>query len=53
MIKKLILLLFALLSVGYAFTQSKIKVHFPGAEHKTAHVWAYTDFISFKPSIER
>ena len=47
MIKKLFLLLFALSTVVCGFAQSNIKLHFPGAENKTAHVWAYSDFVSF------
>lgn len=29
-----------------AFSQSKIKVHFPGAENQTIHIWTYEDYIS-------
>ena len=29
------------------YTQSKIKVNFPGSESRTAHIWVYTDYMSY------
>lgn len=44
--KKLLLLIF-LLACFAGFSQTKIKVHFPGAEKKVAHIWVYTDYVSY------
>lgn len=45
---KLLFLNIFLLVTFMGFSQSHVKVHFPGAEKKTAHIWAYTDYISFQ-----
>ena len=47
MANKFFLSIILLMIISLGFSQSRIKVHFPGAEKKTAHVWGYSDFISF------
>ena len=38
-------------SLQAALSQSRIKVFMPGAEHKTAFVWTYTDYISYTKKV--
>lgn len=48
---KFILSFFLLLSIFSGFSQSNIQVQFPGAENKTAFVWAYADYISLTKTV--
>lgn len=43
---RFIITAFLLLEVLLGYSQSKIQIHFPGAEHQTAHIWDYSDYIS-------
>jgi len=43
--KLIIIFLFFIYFVGSA--QTNVKVFFPGAENKVAHIWSFTDYVSF------
>jgi thiol-disulfide isomerase/thioredoxin len=47
MIQKLAFSILIFLLSSTVFSQNNIEVHFPGAENRVAHVWAYTDYISY------
>ena len=47
MIRKIALTLLFTLNVFVVLAQINVKVHFPGAENKTAHIWTYTDYVSY------
>ena len=47
MTKKIVLSVFILFLSVSLFSQSRITVHFPGAEGKTVHIWSYTDYVSY------
>jgi peroxiredoxin len=43
---RFIIFTFLLLGILSGYGQSKIKIHFPGAENLNAHIWDYSDYIS-------
>ncbi len=47
MFRKTVLSIVFLIDVVLGFSQTNVAIHFPGAENKTAHIWAYTDYISY------
>ncbi|RUA30603.1 MAG: hypothetical protein DSY76_02415 [Bacteroidetes bacterium] len=47
MYRKLVLSIVFTFFIISGFSQTEVKVHFLGAEGKTAHIWAYTDYVSY------